>query len=405
LNPAGFAGRDSDEDIAEMSAHKDLFSTDRTEDGEVVPLPVVRGANLTPPQQAFNRLMAKIEKLTQTLSLRQRLADAHRIRHGARIEPLRQRQMALNREMVLFLHARLQRKGCTRQQRTTMVEILCALAQLLIAQGDEEMRPLHDQHSAQTYADKQQAELAAASEFMEEVLGVPLDGKDGFESMDEMLEKGLRHVQAESEAWEQMQRARRKPGRKQQQIEKAREEAQTTVREIYRKLASSLHPDRERDAAERERKTALMSEVNTAYKRRDLLALLRLQLRVEQIDPGAIGQLSAQKLAAMTSVLKEQAGSLERDLRRTEDEIRMEFGVPANTIINELNLSAHLSVLEYGYENDIRTMQHDLRRIEDDRELKQWLKAQREAMEEPDLSDLMDFMDLPDFGPPVRRWR
>jgi curved DNA-binding protein CbpA len=42
------------------------------------------------------------------------------------------------------------------------------------------------------------------------------------------------------------------------------------VREVFRKLASELHPDRETDPAEHARKTELMQRVNQAYKAGDL---------------------------------------------------------------------------------------------------------------------------------------
>ena len=56
------------------------------------------------------------------------------------------------------------------------------------------------------------------------------------------------------------------------------------VREIFRKLASALHPDRETDPGERARKTALMQRANVAYAANDLLGLLELQFEVDQID-------------------------------------------------------------------------------------------------------------------------
>ena len=47
-----------------------------------------------------------------------------------------------------------------------------------------------------------------------------------------------------------------------------------SIREVYRKLAGALHPDRESDPQERERKTALMQRVNQAYAKNNLLQLL-----------------------------------------------------------------------------------------------------------------------------------
>ena len=370
-----------------------------------MPTPEVRGSKLSPPQQAFNRLIARIEKLTRTLAERQQLTDAHRVVHCALIDPLRQQQRALNRDMVLFLHGRLQRKGWSRLQQRIMKEILCALAQPFIFEDDSEMLALHDQYSEDSFAEQQKAALAQAGEMMEDVLGVSLDGKDGFESVEEMLQEGLRQAQeqekARAEAKAQRQAGRRL-GRRQKIDEQAQREAQTTLREVYRKLASTLHPDRESDTGERERKTSLMSEVNTAYERRDLLALLQLQLRIEQIDPGTIGQLSEKKLNGMMVVLKEQATSLEGELFQADDRIRMEFELPWGAVIGAATLSRHLKVLEHTYQSAIKVMRNDLQRIEDDQVFKRWLKEQQKAMNEPDFGDLLD---LGIFDGPVPRRR
>jgi len=375
-----------------MTAQKDLFGSDANGSSAPMPTPVARGPQLTPQQQGFNRLIARIEKMTQTLANRQQLADAHRVRHAALIEPLCRRQRALNREMVFFLHGRLQRKGWTRPQKRTMNTILCALAQPLAAEGDPEMLALHDQHSEDSFAEQHKAALAEAGAMMEDVLGVSLDSEDGFESVEEMLHEGLRQAQdkVRAEAQRQTHRAGRKPGKRQQKAEQAEQEAQTALRELYRKLASALHPDREPDTSERGRKTALMSEVNTAYERRDLLALLQLQLRIEQIDPETIGQLSAKRLNAMMAVLKEQAKNLESELSQVDERIRMEFELPWGSVISAVALSRHLNVLERTYESGIKAMQNDLQRIEDDKVFKRWLKEQQKLMDDADLADLLD---------------
>jgi hypothetical protein len=370
-----------------MTTQKDLFGADVSVG--IVTVPVVRGAQLTPQQETFNRLIEKIEKLTEALAEHQKVADAHRLRYAARIE----------RDMIAFLHGRLQRKGWTRQQQTTMREILCALASPLIADGDEEMRSLHDLYSERSFEDQEKAVLAEAGAIMEEVLGVPpADGVE-FDSGDELWEETLRQAK-EAEEKEQARQARCKPNKRQQKAQIAQQESQATIREIFRKLASTLHPDREPDAAERERKTALMSEANAAYARQDLLALLRLQLRIEQIDPEAIGKLSAKKLDSMITVLKDQAKSLDGDLLHLTGQIRMEFGLPWNVAINAVSLSKHLNVVARDFEMNIKDMRSDLSHIADDRVFKQWLKHQRVGMEEQELLELMDV-----FSEPVARRR
>lgn len=354
--------------------------------------PVMRGAHLTPQQRRFNQLIAKVEKITRTLADRQQLADAHRVRHTALIEPLRQQQQALNRDMVLFLHARLQRKGWTRAQQGTMREIVCALAQPFILEGDQEMLAIHDQHSKGSFEALQKAALADAETLVEDMLGVSLDEKGGFASVEQLLREGLRQAQDRAEAEQHSRHAKKpgKPGARQLKADRAQQDAQTTLREVYRKLASALHPDREPDAAERARKSALMSEVNTAYERRDLLVLLQLQMRTAQIDPHAIGQLAREKLEAMMSLLKDQAKSLENELFQTDQRIRMEFDMPWGSVISTSSLSTHLRRLQNDYQHDIDRMRQDVQRVGDDQALKRWLQEQREMMDEPDLPDLLD---------------
>ena len=83
-----------------------------------------------------------------------------------------------------------------------------------------------------------------------------------------------------------------------------------SLREIYRKLASSLHPDRERDVAVRAEKTALMQRINIAYQNKDLLALLTLQMEVEQINSASLGDVPEARLAQYNQILREQLDTL-----------------------------------------------------------------------------------------------
>src|SRR5690606_20305824 len=91
----------------------------------------------------------------------------------------------------------------------------------------------------------------------------------------------------------------------------AAREASVSVREVYRKLVSALHPDREIDAAERKRKTRLMQRANQAYERNDLLELLALQIETEQIDAAALASVPEERLKHYNQVLLDQARVLD----------------------------------------------------------------------------------------------
>jgi len=98
-------------------------------------------------------------------------------------------------------------------------------------------------------------------------------------------------------------------------------DARTAIRTVFRQLASALHPDREPDAQERERKTALMSEVNAAYDKNDL-AQLEAQLTQTLCIPVSAQQSEAamtQSLLRLQAEQRQVADSLAADLQRIQN--------------------------------------------------------------------------------------
>jgi len=79
---------------------------------------------------------------------------------------------------------------------------------------------------------------------------------------------------------------------------------------VYRRLAKELHPDLERDPAEREKKSRVMQEITAAYARDDLHVLLQLELEWLGGQSGDAARLSREKLLAYTDLLKQQAAEL-----------------------------------------------------------------------------------------------
>ncbi|MDP3839807.1 MAG: hypothetical protein Q8Q54_12895, partial [Methylococcales bacterium] len=96
------------------------------------------------------------------------------------------------------------------------------------------------------------------------------------------------------------------PDKKTAKQQQEQEKISKSIQSVYRQLVASLHPDREPDEQERERKTKLMQKVNVAYSKKDLLQLLELQLAVEQIDQAHLNNLSEDRLKHFNKVLQEQ---------------------------------------------------------------------------------------------------
>lgn len=337
---------------------------------------------LSAEQKRFNQLLERTETLANKIEALRVLADAHRIVSGTTLRPLEDQRNTLMRDMALWLDNRLQRSGLTRKQQLMASGIIRVLAAGLALEGFENMRELHDAHSDETLADQEKASAADTQAFLEEMLGDALANDREFANPQEVLHASMDRIRQQAEAREQA-RAQHKAKRVKAAQKQQAEDADGALRTIYRQLASALHPDRETDATERARKTSLMSEANAAYGRRDLLALLQLQLRADLADARKVSAMAKEKIAALTALLKERVDVLTRELRDSEEHTREEFDLPPYLPLTAAGLRRHMQEWKKTLQDEIAMMQGDLRRVRDDAEFKRWLREQvRLAQEE-----------------------
>ena len=121
-----------------------------------------------------------------------------------------------------------------------------------------------------------------------------------------------------------------------------------------------------------------MSEANVAYGRRDLMALLQIQLRIEQADPRSLSQLPEEKIASMSLLLKQQAGELEHELLTQRELGLQEFELPFYPAPSASMLRSQLLVQEHVLIRDLASMEQDLQGVQDDAGFKRWLKSQKQ---------------------------
>lgn len=337
---------------------------------------------LSPEQKRFNKLLAQTETLARKIETVQALADAHRAGHWGSLRPLEEQRSALMRDMALWLDQRLQKKGLSAKQKRMATEILCSLAASLAMAGDETMQHLHDAHNDVTMADQEKAATADMQDLMEEMLGQPLARDQEFDSLEALLQASMaqmrQQTQEAQDAAKSANKARRKTSAREQQATQQTQEADGALRTIYRQLVSALHPDRENDPHERDRKTGLMKEVNAAYERRDLLTLLQLQLQAALADGDMVANLAREKLVSLTVLLKERVGVLTQELYDIEMRTREEFEMERFDPLSAGSLKRHLRELQQDLQYDIAMMTRDLQQVQNDAEFKRWLKEQHE---------------------------
>lgn len=342
---------------------------------------------LSAAQKRFNKLLDSIDKFKAQIAEAQRLVDTYRVLYSDTLTPLQAQNNAAMRRMALLLDERLERKGLSAAQKKSLIEVLCGLCELLATSGDEEMAALHDKHSPQSLREIKEAESARIRNMMKTALGDRLDVDLEDESLDPMarLEALLSAAKAQqADEEEQAQRrhaakaSKKPPTAAQRKVGQQQEDAKLVLRQVYRQLASALHPDREKDPAEHQRKTALMSQANAAYAQQDLVTLLHLQQHIEQLEPGAISDMPEARIAAMTTLLKQQAAELEDELLGRQEQLRQAFHLDFFEKPTEASLQRNLALEAEALEEMRWQMEEDLRMVQDDAGLKRWLKFQKQ---------------------------
>ncbi len=341
-------------------------------------------APLSAAAKAFNLHLTRIDKLKSQLRELEAWEQAHRRALHQHLTPLQKRHSQAMRAMALCLDSRLDGKALTAVQRETARQILCGLARTLAQEGDAEMAALHDRHSPQTLAELQRGHADDLRAQIEAALGESLGQEHDGANADEILAAGMEKLrqaveeeQVHRRAAAQKRKAKKKPSAAQAAAQAQMDDAETSLRKLFRQLASALHPDREPDAQARLAKTALMSEANAAYERKDLVALMQIQQRALLADPKDAAQMSDEKLAALTRLLKQQVADLERQRAARNDQLAAEFQVPMGFGVTPKTLQMVLNEQVFELEEALELMDRDLRHVQDDRGLKRWLTEQR----------------------------
>jgi PAS domain-containing protein len=360
---------------------------------------------LTPAQRKFNQLVQKIERARADLSAWEEHAPLFAQAWAQRVRPLQRDVLACQRTVVLKLHEMLDGKGWTKAERATQRELLCALASQLInnplidpAQAAE-LEALHDAYADVDFAADKAQDMAEMKQMFEAMTGLDL-GDEPIASEDELMRRAHQRLQdaaanGPAEPPPETGTGRRKkkgPSAAERQREQDAKDASQSLRDVFRKLVSALHPDRADNEADRLRRTGLMQRVNQAYEHNDLLALFALQLEIEQVDAEHLANATAEKARHYNRVLSEQLQQLQTELVARETALRMEYLLDPYLRLNPLKLAPLLDGEARHWRGMLADAQLDIQGLEDRAYAKRWLKQRREELQQMD--DDLPF-DLP----------
>ena len=348
----------------------------------------VRGATQSRPrskvQQRFARLMKQVDRCKQRLHA---WYDARPALHRelAAYNASFEAHQRTGHDLVCLFDRVYMDPRFTKSERKKLQALICEMAgDLLAEQGHDDLKPIYNRHHRSDFDAEAALEDAAAARvmksMMEEMLGMDFGNADV-----SSMEKLQTYTEAQLHAFDQEQeqarerRARRKKSAKQLAQEAQREAEKAKVgrvlQEVYRKLAVALHPDLEQDPGEHARKTELMQQVNVAYEAGDLLHLLELQLRLEQIDPDHADEIAEDRLRHYNTILDQQLKQLEMELADLEMPWRLELELSPSAPISPVQLVARISSDREKLQQASAALRRDLESFQDVARLKAWLKS------------------------------
>ena len=385
------------------SRQHSLFEADSSSDQSLVEV-LARNKPQNKAQAQFQRLIAKIERRREQLQLWQAFTPHYNERLASEFLPLQEAMRACQRKLATAIDELLslpaKGRALGRVQRAKLRQLLDELLDTLVNDdADEALIALFDKYSDISYAEARESDMEMTQSLIEKVLGSEFTEEHDAANTDELLEFARRKLQEKVLEEKQRHQARSaEPGATpkakaaQAKREQAAKEISQSIREVYRKLASALHPDREPDVDERQRKTLLIQRVNQAYEASDLLTLLELQLEIEQIDAAHLTNVAPERLAHYNQILRDQLADLDAEIFHHVLPFRETMGIPSRSIAPELvdrYLSADITQLRVS----IKHAEQDLAALQDPKRLSALLKQVSLHTVDDDM-DIDEFVDM-----------
>lgn len=339
---------------------------------------------LSKAQKKFNSLSKKIEGQKKRLQDWQAILPTYDRRLHQDYLPLVARYKQCCVDVVHLLDAAHGDSFFKKTDKAKLSALIVELSRELIHEGYDELKEIYNRYSTLDFESEKRQVDAALSQTMktlfEEMYDMDFDDNVDFSSPEAIHEAVEAKLHAEQARQAHKARTRKKTAKQREKEAQQKEEAQhvsKSIQTVFRQLVAALHPDREPDEAERERKTQLMQQINEAYRKRDLLALLALQLDIAQIDQRQLNTLAEEQLTHFSQILKEQLVELETEINEIEYPFRAQFGLSPYVKLTPQRVLKALSFDIGEIQSALAAKQKELNALQDPVLLKSMLKSYR----------------------------
>lgn len=293
---------------------------------QVVRIQKQEGKPLSPSQQAFNKLTARVQKLKELMEKdKNRLENLYRT-YMERIPALDETMANRKLEMAAELSLAADRWKFTEHQLSMIrfaIVTLCDSA-FQVVEPTAEQQDIYNRWTGGNYEQEVAEEQQDIADFFSDQFKDMFDIDVDFSKFDTKDPESFAKFQAEmADRFAQKQEAYRahELGGKKTKTKKALEREarereteklrQKSVRSIYLSLVKVLHPDRAKDEDDRLEKEERIKQVTKAYQENDLPALLMYESQWMADVSGELADLPEEKLNLYIASLREQAKELE----------------------------------------------------------------------------------------------
>ncbi len=302
-------------------------------------------------QQKFNALRKKIEAQKTVLQEWHDAIPKYQHRVHDEYQPLWDSYNAHRIKLVHLLDEAYGDKSFKKTDKAKIKDILTTVTMELISQhGKDELKELYNRYSDTDF----DAEYPEQDDFIAEIF------------YDDAPEERRNH--------------RKKSAKQLEIVAQEKEDAQNmskSIQAVFRQLVAVLHPDREPDEEERNRKTKLMQRANTAYAKKDLLQLLALQLEIEQINQTQLNTIAENRLRHFNKILQTQLDELNQEIVLVESPFREHLNIPSHLPLSMKQVLKALQDDMNAMKFSITKLKRDIKDLQKPANLKMMLKAYR----------------------------
>lgn len=343
-------------------------------------------------KKQFNKLVKQINNKKQELLGWKEIIPKFQHKYYTELTPLMEKQDKYKKKIIYLLDSVINAQVFTKGERKKIADIIRNISGELVDKDESvKLKKIYNKYNDTDY-DEENAEMQDVMKDMLRMrLGIDLGDDVDISSPEEVMKAMHKKMQEEIEKECQKTEKRHKKKKsakaiaREKAIEQAEEEMSQSVKSVYRQLSIALHPDKEQDAKEKERKTELMKEINRAYKEKDILKLLELQLQVEQIDQSNIDNISKEKIIHYNQVLNKQLKEVKTEVSAIKSMFEFRFSFNLRSLLPSSKVIDKLSKEVEEMRKDVESAKEDFLSFkENNKNIKAFLRKYRVKREDFD---------------------